>query len=53
MMLFDINPADIRIVYTVPAAWSGQHISKTESAVRITRNPTRNCRAMPERPFAA
>ena len=36
----DINPADLQIDTTVPGGAGGQHVNKTESAIRITHLPT-------------
>jgi len=36
----DINPADLRVDVYRSSGAGGQHVNKTESAVRVTHNPT-------------
>ena len=38
--LIDINPADLKIQTMRSSGAGGQHVNKTESAVRITHTPT-------------
>jgi peptide chain release factor 2 len=48
----DINPADVRTDTYRASGAGGQHINKTDSAVRLT-HPVGHRRAVPERPFPA
>ncbi len=45
----DLNPADIKMDVYRSSGAGGQHVNKTESAVRLTHGPTRYRRCLPER----